>query len=193
MESGATRNYEIWHDKEKSTEKGIEEEEFEESIDPMKALENRVLDSQKEMADLDNLDEIKAMNKKHLIMLHNKKDGTFHQVSDILSVKKNDHDNVELNEYGLTREDEALVQSVKFQKNKRLTEEDEDVLDLKRKNILHNTSNAQVTKAKPIIPIITVKKRRKVDATVKKSNSSDEDAAGIGGLLGAYGSSSDSD
>merc|ERR1719296_125378 len=130
MESGATRNYEIWHDKEKSTEKGIEEEEFEESIDPMKALENRVLDSQKEMADLDNLDEIKAMNKKHLMMLHNKKGGNFHQVSDILSIKKNnDHDHVELNEHGLTREDEAL----------------------------------------------------------KKSNSSDEDVAGIGGLLGAYG------
>merc|ERR1719410_2226419 len=72
MENGATRNYEIWHDKEKSTDDQIQAEEFEEAIDPMKALENRVLDSQREMADLDNLDEIKAMNKKHLQMLANK-------------------------------------------------------------------------------------------------------------------------
>ena len=64
METGASRNYEIWQDKDKSREDQVAEKEIEEKVDPMKALENRVLDSQREMADLDNLDEIKAMNEK---------------------------------------------------------------------------------------------------------------------------------
>lgn len=66
METGATRNYEVYKDKSGTEEKFSEEKEKQEKIDPMRALENRVLDSQREMADFDNLEQIKAMNLKHV-------------------------------------------------------------------------------------------------------------------------------
>eukprot|EP00560_Eucampia_antarctica_P002276 CAMPEP_0197831100 /NCGR_PEP_ID=MMETSP1437-20131217/7698_1 /TAXON_ID=49252 ORGANISM="Eucampia antarctica, Strain CCMP1452" /NCGR_SAMPLE_ID=MMETSP1437 /ASSEMBLY_ACC=CAM_ASM_001096 /LENGTH=177 /DNA_ID=CAMNT_0043433871 /DNA_START=48 /DNA_END=577 /DNA_ORIENTATION=+ len=66
METGGTRTYEV-HKDQKFQEEDQEASELEsQKKDPMKALENRALASQKEMADLDNLDEIKAMNMKHL-------------------------------------------------------------------------------------------------------------------------------
>lgn len=56
MESGATRNYEVYKDKEKTEGEDAAQKEEEEKEDPMKALENRVLESQREMQDLDNLE-----------------------------------------------------------------------------------------------------------------------------------------
>lgn len=210
MESGATRNYEIWHDKTKSNTQEEQDEEYEESLDPMKALENRVLDSQREMADLDNLDEIKAMNKKHLHMLKNKNnDSSMNQIHDILSLRKDTNLDTtlatsltELNQHGLTNDEEALVQSVKFQKSaKRLTKDDEQIFDLKRQKVSTAKDNeydqkfaAISKKALPIMPVITIKKRIKVDncakAKLKKSeDSSSSEEEGLGGLLGAYASS----
>ncbi|KAJ8655424.1 hypothetical protein O0I10_008917 [Lichtheimia ornata] len=56
-EHGASRNFEPWRDAD-----GDEEEEEEEAEDPMAALENRTLDSKREMEILDALDEIRLRN-----------------------------------------------------------------------------------------------------------------------------------
>ena len=69
METGGTRTFEVHKDRDK-IKADVENKELQsEKEDPMKALENRVLESQKEMQDLDNLDEIKAMNMRHLKMM----------------------------------------------------------------------------------------------------------------------------
>ena len=129
MESGGTRNYEIQKDRVATEDQIVAEKKKEEKEDPMKALENRVLESQSEMADLDNLEEIKAMNARHVKLLYGKKD-------DILTRKEDADDANNL----LTAEDEALVKSINFGKPKkpkhemllRLDEEDELFLEEKR-------------------------------------------------------------
>ncbi|KAG1171517.1 hypothetical protein G6F70_002256 [Rhizopus microsporus] len=57
-EHGASRNFEPWREQDDKKESGDEEEEN----DPMKALENRTLDSKREMEILDALDEIRTRN-----------------------------------------------------------------------------------------------------------------------------------
>ena len=120
MENGGTRNYEVYKDKEKKEEETLEEKEQDEKEDPMKALENRLLDSQREMQELDDLEEIRAMNRKHI-----------GQLTDINAVLDSRHANkeettsrldgdkeVELNEHGITTEEENLVKSIQFGRKK---------------------------------------------------------------------------
>ena len=120
MENGGTRNYEVYKDKEKKEEETLEEKEQDEKEDPMKALENRVLDSQREMQELDDLEEIRAMNRKHI-----------GQLTDINAVLDSRHANkeettsrldgdkeVELNEHGITTDEENLVKSIQFGRKK---------------------------------------------------------------------------
>ena len=136
METGGTRNYEVHKDKEQTEEESALEKEEEEKDDPMKALENRVLDSQREMADLDNLAEIQAMNRRHIQLLNSSSTGAksssdndsgFNDQTKALldareaaleQKRKSLADEIELNEHGITEEEEALVKSIKFGKKK---------------------------------------------------------------------------
>jgi len=195
MENGAKRNYEIWHDKTKSNEEIIQEEETEEQLDPMKALENRVLDSQREMADLDNLDEIKAMNMKHLQIMGGK-EGSFNQISSFLHSKneleKTPNETI-FNEHGLTKEEEDVVQNVQF-RTRRLNTLDEQKNDLKRKQNQEDAFRQQLSLVKPRIssdmPAIKIKpKKLKIKP---ENNQSNIPTGGISCLLGAY-ASDDSD
>ncbi|DAZ99106.1 TPA: hypothetical protein N0F65_008411 [Lagenidium giganteum] len=75
-EHGCSRNFELWRDKEAAEEEAVKKREDEEQGDSMKALENRTLDSKREMDILDALDEIKAINQRHAkvdtdALLHN--------------------------------------------------------------------------------------------------------------------------
>ncbi|KAF7725832.1 hypothetical protein EC973_009256 [Apophysomyces ossiformis] len=59
-EHGASRNFEPWRGQPGEEDKGEEEEEA--ANDPMQALENRTLDSKREMEIMDALDEIRTRN-----------------------------------------------------------------------------------------------------------------------------------
>jgi hypothetical protein len=61
-EKGAIRTYEPWRDQTELQEQLKEEREYEEENNPMKALENRTLESKREMDILDALDEIRSKN-----------------------------------------------------------------------------------------------------------------------------------
>ncbi|KAG5186032.1 CWC16 protein [Tribonema minus] len=65
LEVGATRNFESWRETEAAETKAVAARAAEDKNDPMKALENRTLDSKIEMDILDALDEIRAVNKRH--------------------------------------------------------------------------------------------------------------------------------
>lgn len=64
-EHGCQRNFEPWRENAADEEAAMKERQDEEKGDAMKALENRTLDSKREMDILDALDEIKAINQRH--------------------------------------------------------------------------------------------------------------------------------
>eukprot|EP01024_Parvocaulis_polyphysoides_P032926 TRINITY_DN293_c0_g1_i3.p1 TRINITY_DN293_c0_g1~~TRINITY_DN293_c0_g1_i3.p1 ORF type:complete len:325 (+),score=68.40 TRINITY_DN293_c0_g1_i3:52-1026(+) len=64
VESGATRNYEPWKEQEEIAKELQRKKEVEEEGNAMKALENRTLDSKKEMDIMASLDEMKSHNVK---------------------------------------------------------------------------------------------------------------------------------
>ncbi|OWZ07289.1 Coiled-coil domain-containing hypothatical protein [Phytophthora megakarya] len=64
-EHGCQRNFEPWRENEDEQEAAVAQRAEEEKGDAMKALENRTLDSKREMDILDALDEIKAINQRH--------------------------------------------------------------------------------------------------------------------------------
>lgn len=205
MESGGTRNYEMQKDKAATEEDAAAEQEEQEKLDPMKALENRVLESQQEMADLDNLEEIKAMNARHVKLLSGK------NTKEI--VGKIDDDEEE--DVKLTAEDEALVQSIQFGKKPaaveimRLNQDDERRIEEERQRAADELAekqrklDASAQKSKPAIPIVFKKKRRRTageddDSGNKKPaavpiEAAPSTAAGLDSLLGGYGSDSSDD
>lgn len=61
-EHGVSRNFEPWREEGAESEELRKQQEEEEEYDPMKALENRTLDSKREMDILDALDEIRTRN-----------------------------------------------------------------------------------------------------------------------------------
>eukprot|EP00903_Cladosiphon_okamuranus_P016087 g14851.t1 len=65
LETGASRNFESWTDKQATEKEHKEARELEEKSDNMKQLENRTLDSKIELEIMDALDEIKAVNRRH--------------------------------------------------------------------------------------------------------------------------------
>lgn len=144
MENGGTRNYEIHRDQAATEQEAAEELEQAEKEDPMKALENRVLESQNEMAEIDALEEIKAMNARHVKLLGSGKynNNQHNTIQDIISgkTKKSNQNDDEEPVVQLTEEDEALVKSIQFGNKKatsmivkRLDETDETLADEKRK------------------------------------------------------------
>jgi len=123
MESGGTRNYEVWHDESKTNAENKTTVEMEEQMDSMKALENRVAESQREMAEMDALEEIRAMNERHVRLMNSRKGGGGKRM-DVAEAVLQARDNkgagvlkeelLDLNENGLTKDEEDLVQSIKF-------------------------------------------------------------------------------
>jgi hypothetical protein len=190
MESGGTRNYEVYKDKEKTEEESAQEKEEDEKLDPMRALENRVLDSQREIADLDNLEEIRAMNRKHVQLLSSAGEGfdadakaVMHARDSKIVAQKEDV----LTEHGITEEEEQLVKSIKFGRNNypgdgpksivRLDEIDEKREEDKRRRELmliqerqrELEKKASLKNSVPSRPLIKVKRKR-INGTSENQN-----------------------
>ena len=194
MESGGTRNYEVWHDERKTNEDFEKKLEEDEKLDSMKALENRVLESQREMAELDSLEEIRAMNQRHVSLMKGGKrmDGA----GAVLRAREaavGVPDAEDLNENGLTRDEENLVSSIKFGSGRsivdddassgirRLNEEDELLAEKLRmeeaEGMIANHQNAANERKRSNVPIFKVKKRRKDPPTVTEITQSKADAS----------------
>lgn len=216
MEQGGTRTYEVHKDQKKTEEEAVEQDATTEKEDPMKALENRVLQSQREMKDMDNLDEILAMNRKHVRMM---KTGNEIDVTDaILNAKhgeKIEHDPV----IELDEDDEALIKSIKFASanpmaNKKITRLSEtEELEVQRRReqeleILQKQQQELAEKVKQkqekngsLNPLIKIKRKRKLETDksyasskeLKNTKTSDPPKASALGMLAAYSDSDDSD
>ena len=225
MESGGTRNYEVYKDKAKTEEESAVEKDQEEKEDMMKALENRVLDSQREMADLDNLEEIKAMNRRHVQLLSTSDDGFDADAKAVMEARRARESKAQkqrdenLNEHGMTEEEESLVKSIRFGKAAvdsvvRLNEKDEEAEEERRRREIERLQAQQreleektAVQAKASVPVIKVKRKKIVTSngngkTNKKLRVEGKTVAtlspapaptGLAGLLGGYGSDSASE
>ncbi|KAK8307777.1 hypothetical protein V6Z12_D02G009100, partial [Gossypium hirsutum] len=104
VESGATRNFEPWRAEDEEVEKERRKRESEEMGDAMKSLENRTLDSKREMDILAALDEMKSMKSRHATV----------SVDSMLEALQR---TAAEKEKKIEEEDEALIKSI-FQKPK---------------------------------------------------------------------------
>ncbi|GFP78723.1 coiled-coil domain-containing protein 94 homolog [Phtheirospermum japonicum] len=99
VESGATRNFEPWRAGDEELEEEKKKRTAEEMGDAMKSLENRTLDSKREMDILAALDEMKSMKSRHATV----------SVDAMLEALQRSN---EQKERKLEEEDEALIKSV---------------------------------------------------------------------------------
>lgn len=218
MESGGTRNYEVYKDKAKTEEEFAADKDQEEKEDMMKALENRVLDSQREMADLDNLEEIRAMNRRHAQLLSTSGDGFDADTRAVMAARQareaKEQQEENLNEHGITEDEEDLIRSIKFgnaaaDSVTRLNEEDEKAEEERRRQKAeqlraqqHELEERTAAFARKSMPAIKVKRKKVVGSNggkeakklkVEKVAVPAPAPSGLTGLLGAYGSGSDSE
>ncbi|KAK1582368.1 hypothetical protein Q3G72_014315 [Acer saccharum] len=116
VESGATRNFEPWRAEDEVGDDEKKRRDAEELGDAMKALENRTMDSKREMDIMAALDEMKSMKSRHATV----------SVDAMLEILQSTAVEKEKN---LEEEDEALIRSI-FHKQKeiikRLPDEDSD-------------------------------------------------------------------
>ncbi|KAK7244005.1 hypothetical protein RIF29_38820 [Crotalaria pallida] len=144
VESGATRNYEPWRAEDEETDKMKQKREAEELGDAMKSLENRTLDSKREMDILAALDEMKSMKSRHATV-------TVDEMLEALQRTSADK------EKRLEEEDEELIKSVVFQNSsafvKRIRDEDieneEETVQLSNGETSNNNPKRQKTEDLP--------------------------------------------
>jgi len=109
MESGGSRNFEVWREDAEVATALEKEREEEEKVDAMKALENRTVDNKQEMDVLDALDEIKAINQRH------ERIDTDALIGALTSSSSSSSSSASvLLPSGITAADEELVKSIKF-------------------------------------------------------------------------------
>ncbi|CAA0829074.1 Family of unknown function (DUF572 [Striga hermonthica] len=99
VESGASRNFEPWRAEDEQLEEEKKKRTAEEMGDAMKSLENRTLDSKREMDIIATLDELKSMKSRHATV----SGGAMLEALQ----RSNEH-----KERKLEEEDEALIKSV---------------------------------------------------------------------------------
>jgi hypothetical protein len=197
MESGGTRNYEVWHDERKTNEEFEKQLEEDEKMDSMKALENRVAESQREMAELDALEEIRAMNQRHVGLM--KGGRKMDSAEAVLRAREAaigvPGENVELNENGLTNDEEDLVKSIKFgaasnlgdneESNssgiRRLDEDDELLAEKHRREeaeaLMAKERNSASKESRGKMPVFKVKRKKKKESAVPEPKRSKTDVA----------------
>ncbi|KAK4796156.1 hypothetical protein SAY86_028482 [Trapa natans] len=116
VEYGATRNFEPWRSTDEEIDSAKRKREAEEMGDAMKSLENRTLDSKREMDILAALDETKSLKSRHATVSLDE----MLQALQRTSTEK---------EKKLEEEDEALIKSIVFHRSKdyiKRIEDDDD-------------------------------------------------------------------
>lgn len=221
MESGGTRTFEMWQEKNAIEAQNQEERQLDDKEDAMTTLENRTRDTQKMVDMLDALDELKAVSQRN-------------QRIDADTIMKAADERRKVGEDQLDEEEEALLKGIKFggsvKRAARLDddeddEEDDDQSDenepvpVKQIDVMKVAAESrakelQVKADNQSMPVVvkvrkipksastggTAKKQKVKDPqvqpeTTKKQVEDKSDSDGGSGLAGLvnYGSSGDSD
>ncbi|KAL6224769.1 hypothetical protein ACLB2K_003624 [Fragaria x ananassa] len=142
MEAGATRNFEPWRNADEEADREKQKRESEEMGDAMKSLENRTLDSKRDMDIRAALDEMKSMKSRHATV----------SVDEMLTALQNTVAHKE--EERMVEEDEAIIKSIVFRNSKNYVrrihdddlDDDEDLLKAAKRQKL-NQDNSKPTDA----------------------------------------------
>lgn len=130
-EYGASRNFELWREKQAAADENAkEQEEIEE--DAMKALESKTMDNQREMDIMDSLEEIKELNTRHLKVDTEKLLEKLEQKRQA-TITADDLKNKPIHEIQLSAADEALVKGIQFGK-KNLPKNDDSQASFSQKS-----------------------------------------------------------
>ena len=203
MESGASRNFEIWKDNSKAIVDMEQQQEEEEKVDNMKALENRALDSKLEMDVLDALDEMKAINQRHeridadeVLSSINRMEQERQQLNYLLSAQQ-------------VADEEAIIRSIRFKSSARAAEvimmegegevgsadsagsssSSSGAADLLASSMREKRKGETAERVVPVAPLII--KRRKGEPPVSTHASASEPtetSSAMSSLLGGYDS-----
>ncbi|XP_028084792.1 splicing factor YJU2-like isoform X2 [Camellia sinensis] len=133
VELGASRNFEPWRAVDEEANKEKQKRETEEMEDAMKSLENRTLDSKREMDILAALDEVKSMRSRQATI----------SVDAMLEVLQR---SAEEKEKKLEEEDEALIKSLFGAPREVVRRIDDDILDDDEDLSQISTDNAETSK-----------------------------------------------
>lgn len=210
-EHGASRNFEPWREERIAGEEKQLQKELEEENNPMKALENRTLDSKREMDILDALDEIRTRNARNERV-----------DADSLLEKLVDEDleQEKTVEELLEEEDERLAKALFHDTDglsvRRTLEDEEPQLDellseeakqialpdfsstFSKKRKMSSSDLGIIIRKKPSsvasVPLTITKSTQKaIQAKAKQTTSSTASPTPLASLIGDYGSDSQSD
>ena len=164
MEKGATRNFEMKREKQEQIQ---QEQQDNKQKDHMEALESRVLESQREQADLQNLQDIQRLNAQH----KNSNVEEYFQKRDLKQ----------------QQEDEKIIQSIPFQSKKEIRKigPTPSVVPTKRPSS-NTTTSTNATK----LPIV-LKKRKIITEKGIVEEETKDNTTPMNQLLCGYGSSSE--
>ncbi|KAL5997580.1 hypothetical protein ACLOJK_008510 [Asimina triloba] len=159
VEAGATRNFEPWRAEDEEADKEKRKRDAEEMGDAMKSLENRTLDSKREMDILAALDEMKSMKSRHATV----------NVDEMLAALQR---TTEDKEKKLEEEDEALIKTVFFHGSqnfvKRLPDEEDN--DLDEDLYQPSSSSGEQSNAKLMVCFDAQKKKTSGDGPGRKAD-----------------------
>lgn len=164
-EHGAQRNFEPWREQEDEQAAADLQKDEEEKGDAMKALENRTLDSKREMDILDALDEIKAINQRHArvdtdaLLQQNQEKGRKKEVGEE-EIKKQMMEDQEIARQAFARAKQQVTASSDVNGKKRQVEGGE------KKPVVEKVPSKPLVK--PAIAVVIKKKTKKTGTGKKK-------------------------
>jgi len=150
-EMGASRNFEPWRENNKLVEEAKQKRKKEEEGDAMKALENRTVDSKKEMDILDALDELRSLKARHSRL----------DTNEILKHCKEAH------LQSVDSEDEELIKNTVFHKSsdyvRKIDEEEDDSPLLHLTRASNFKSKLENPKKRKLFQLRNLKMNRSLD------------------------------
>ncbi|CAI9292136.1 unnamed protein product [Lactuca saligna] len=168
VESGAARNFEPWRAEDEVVDEEQRKRDAEEMGDAMKSLENRTLDSKREMDILSALDEMKSMKSRHATV---SVDAMLEALQRSAPVQEEDEDKLE-------EADEALIKSIFKGSNEYVRriddaelDDDDDITLSKNSETSQGGSKKQKVSDSP------------TDYLTKTSSTKKEDAKGSGSFV----------
>ncbi|KAE9029036.1 hypothetical protein PR003_g10452 [Phytophthora rubi] len=190
-EHGCQRNFEPWRETEDEQEAAVAQRADEEKGDAMKALENRTLDSKREMDILDALDEIKAINQRHAkvdtdkLLQQHEDEG---KLSKEEQQKQLEEDRREAHRVFEERQKLQLKQNALKRPVGDASEEAKSTAGLTTST---GDSTADTATAAPLKLAVTIKKKTTVVAKKKKKVKAKTPAPPVASLVAEYSDSSD--
>lgn len=192
LESGASRNFELWRDTETTQEEAKKQRQEDDELDAMKKLENSTMDNKAEMDTLDALDEMRAINQRHERVDHKAVLAALLRPAAGASSSSTAGPGMqdEVGEDGLTASERALAKAT-FN-NRRRTLDSDDEADMSSaaagapsRGIADRVAEQLSASASAAGAITIVRKKRKIESSADGSSAGSATSNGSGGTEAA--------